>query len=93
MSSALSTRDDILQWLSTVNYKDSHMDSLEIWTPGTCTWILEDEVFKKWHEPNHSMETDILLCVGPAGAGKTILTSVWTEPLIKSICLLTSVPE
>jgi hypothetical protein len=57
-----------------VNYENSHKDALEIQAPNTSTWILDDEEFQKWYQSKPSMEAKVLLCVGPTGSGKTILT-------------------
>ncbi|WZH50315.1 uncharacterized protein QYS62_011559 [Fusarium acuminatum] len=52
---------------------ERYHDSLQKRLPGTCNWILDRPVFRRWLEAEFSAGPKLLWVHGPAGFGKTIL--------------------
>ncbi|KJK95155.1 hypothetical protein H633G_00958 [Metarhizium anisopliae BRIP 53284] len=75
----LEARNEILNWLTPINYGPQQSDYLQKRQPGTCTWILNAEEFQMWLKSSQTT----LFCHGIPGAGKTILTSVIVDELTK----------
>ncbi|KAI2709040.1 hypothetical protein CBS147332_6099 [Penicillium roqueforti] len=65
-------RDQILDWLSSINPSTRQSEVFNSHHKGTGTWFLETNEFKEWI----SSEQQILFCLGIPGAGKTTLTSI-----------------
>ncbi|KAL1965282.1 hypothetical protein VTN77DRAFT_5884 [Rasamsonia byssochlamydoides] len=65
-------RQEILNWLTPINYAAQHSDFLNRRQEGTGQWLLDTNEFQQW--VNHKKQT--LFCPGIPGAGKTILTSI-----------------
>ncbi|KAJ7035270.1 hypothetical protein C8F04DRAFT_955187 [Mycena alexandri] len=65
-------RDNILNWLSPINFFLRHADISQMQTKGTGGWLLEHPRFKKWESGSGST----LWCWGIPGAGKTVLASM-----------------
>ncbi|WXC58479.1 hypothetical protein SNK03_004378 [Fusarium graminearum] len=63
---------DILDWLSTIDYSSVQNDTIRRHQPGTCQWLLHSEKYQHWLKTRKQA----LFCQGIPGAGKTILTSV-----------------
>jgi hypothetical protein len=42
------TRQDFLNWLSPLNFFPRQQDILQMWQPGTGTWLLENPCFEEW---------------------------------------------
>ncbi|KAK4452241.1 ankyrin repeat-containing domain protein [Podospora aff. communis PSN243] len=78
LSDAATKRDDqkfqqVTAWLSSVDCKARHVDSLSRWQPGTGAWFLSHPRFQQWLVG----DTDrILWCSGLPGAGKTTLAAM-----------------
>ncbi|RMI97935.1 hypothetical protein CDV36_016175 [Fusarium kuroshium] len=70
---------DILDWLTSVEYAPLQHDNLRRRQPGTCQWLLDSGQYQNWLKA--SKQT--LFCPGIPGAGKTILTSVVVDDLDK----------
>ena len=66
-------KQEVLQWLSPLNFRLKQLDILSRRTPCTGEWLLVEKNFKSWVEGNGS---SCLFCSGIPGAGKTILTSL-----------------
>ncbi|KAL8758457.1 MAG: hypothetical protein Q9199_001475 [Rusavskia elegans] len=65
-------RQEILQWLSPLNFIRTQQDTLGRREEGTGQWLIDSSEFKNWLAGNNC----ILCCPGIPGAGKSVLTSV-----------------
>ncbi|RYP61232.1 hypothetical protein DL770_009837 [Monosporascus sp. CRB-9-2] len=66
------TQNEILKWLSPVDYRSSYASAVNRCYAGTGQWLLETPAFRSWRDgegPN------LLWLSGFAGSGKTILVS------------------
>jgi Cdc6-like AAA superfamily ATPase len=72
-------REEILDWLTKVEYGNKHSELQHRRQLGTGQWLLESDSYQKWLET--SKQT--LFCPGIPGAGKTMLTSIVIDDLIK----------
>lgn len=70
-------RNEILEWLTPVNYDAQHHEHLSKRRPESGKWFLEHPNFQQFLNANEKT----LLCQGNPGAGKTILTSAVIEHL------------
>jgi hypothetical protein len=68
---------DILDWLTPIDYAPQQNDFISRRQKGTGRWLLDSTEFQKW------LETDkqTLFCPGIPGAGKTIITSIIVDDL------------
>ncbi|KAK0513833.1 hypothetical protein JMJ35_003555 [Cladonia borealis] len=71
--SQVSKEQQVLQWLSTLNFRPKQLDTLRRRTPSTGKWLLAEENFRSWVDGSGS---SCLFCSGIPGAGKTVLTSL-----------------
>lgn len=71
-------KNDILDWLSNVNYTAIKADALEKKCDETGQWILTLPVFQAWIEGDNPT----LFCSGVPGGGKTMTASVVIEYLM-----------
>ncbi|KIX03194.1 uncharacterized protein Z518_06746 [Rhinocladiella mackenziei CBS 650.93] len=71
--------NDILRWLTPVEYHSQQHDFISKRQPSTGQWLLELEEFQAWL--NAPKQT--LFCHGIPGAGKTILTSIVIDDLCR----------
>ncbi|KUI71876.1 hypothetical protein VM1G_07859 [Cytospora mali] len=70
---------DILNWLTPINYALQQSDFISRQQPGTGQWLLDSNEYQTWAQrPNET-----LFCPGMPGAGKTILTAIVTDDLIR----------
>ncbi|KAF8418413.1 hypothetical protein EV426DRAFT_577591 [Tirmania nivea] len=72
-------RNNILAWLSAVEYPNHHSSAEEGRVPGTGQWLLKHETFLEWVGANGS---SCLWLKGNAGAGKTMLASLIVQTLM-----------
>jgi nucleoside phosphorylase len=70
----------LLDRLSPVNFWDKQQDVHIRAQKGTGTWVLDDPTFKSWLNAHNG----VLWCRGIPGAGKTVLTSIIIDYLMKS---------
>ncbi|KAJ7469684.1 hypothetical protein FB451DRAFT_1136338 [Mycena latifolia] len=63
---------EILDWITPLNFFQRQEDIFSSWQPGTGEWLLSDPQFRNWA----SGSQEILWCQGISGAGKTVLSSV-----------------
>lgn len=70
-------RQEILNWLSPLDYSAQQSDNIARRQPGTGEWLLDSPEFKSWS----SGSKQTLFFPGIPGAGKTILTSIVIEEL------------
>ncbi|KAF7341365.1 Ankyrin repeat-containing protein [Mycena venus] len=74
-------RDEIIQWISPLNFFPRQADIFNARQPGTGGWLLEDASFIKWK----SGSIDTVWCRGMPGAGKTVLCAIVVDHLRKSL--------
>ncbi|KAK3994869.1 ankyrin repeat-containing domain protein [Cladorrhinum sp. PSN332] len=65
-------RDEILTWLSPLNFLEKHHAIFEKHHEGTGKWLLDSDPFQKWL---NGEQNSTLWCPGDAGAGKTVIVS------------------
>jgi DNA replication protein DnaC len=65
-------RQEILKWLSQVDYASKYLDAIHKRHAATGAWFLKSQEYQCWLCTNGMT----LFCPGMPGAGKTILTSV-----------------
>ncbi|KAJ5381577.1 uncharacterized protein N7496_004005 [Penicillium cataractarum] len=70
-------RQELLTWLSPLDYGAQQSDYIARRQPGTGQWLLDSPEFQSWI----SGSKQTLFCPGIPGAGKTILTSIVIEEL------------
>lgn len=62
---------EVLNWLTPLDYGPQHSDYLRRQQPGTGKWLLDSKEYRTWL----GTAQQTLFCSGMPGAGKTILTS------------------
>ncbi|KAI9782389.1 MAG: hypothetical protein M1839_005262 [Geoglossum umbratile] len=72
---------EILHWLTPIDYDAQQSDYIGRRQPETGQWLLDSEEFQTWLQT--SKQT--LYCPGIPGAGKTILTSIVVNDLIRQL--------
>ncbi|KAL1599552.1 hypothetical protein SLS60_007355 [Paraconiothyrium brasiliense] len=72
-------RQNVLDWLSTVDYHAQQRDAICRRQEGTGQWLLTSEEHKSWLETPGST----MFCPGIPGAGKTVLCAIMIEALHK----------
>ena len=79
-------RNEILNWLTTVDYSAEHNDQHTRREEGTGMWLLDSEKYQDWRG-SHDAEpqTQNLFCPGIPGAGKTVLCSMVVEDIQKRV--------
>jgi hypothetical protein len=70
-------RENILKWLTPINYATQQSDYIGRRQPGTGQWLLVSVEYQAWL--NTPKQT--LFCPGIPGAGKTILTAIVIDDL------------
>ncbi|KAJ4309251.1 hypothetical protein N0V84_011613 [Fusarium piperis] len=78
----------LLEWLIPVAYDHQQAEFAQRRHPGTLQWFLNSDTYQKWIHATSGLDLDgqtkdfrKLFCPGPAGAGKTILTSAVIQDL------------
>ncbi len=72
-------RQQLLDWISTINFAARWRDLIGRRHKGTGRWLLETNEFKTWAESDG--QGQVLFCPGNPGSGKSILASVVVEEL------------
>ncbi|KAK8111993.1 uncharacterized protein PG998_008450 [Apiospora kogelbergensis] len=67
----------ILEWVTDINFGEKYSDCLKKRLEGTGEWLLNSSEYQKWL----ATPSQILLCSGMPGAGKTIISSTVIEHL------------
>ncbi|PTB55914.1 hypothetical protein M431DRAFT_412378 [Trichoderma harzianum CBS 226.95] len=62
---------EIIEWLTPINYAHQQRDFMKIRQPDTGHWFLSSEEYQTWIES----DKQTLFCPGVPGAGKTIMTA------------------
>jgi Cdc6-like AAA superfamily ATPase len=70
---------EILCWITPVDYISQHNDNFGRRQPGTGQWLLNSKEFQDWY--GNANRT--LFCPGIPGAGKTILTSIVIDDVLR----------
>jgi Cdc6-like AAA superfamily ATPase len=70
--------ENVLQWLTPIDYAPQQSDCIGRREPGTGQWLLASAEFQTWLDTGKQT----LFCPGIPGAGKTILTSIVINDLI-----------
>ncbi|KAJ7080214.1 hypothetical protein B0H15DRAFT_997583, partial [Mycena belliarum] len=65
-------KQQILDWITPLNFFQRQADILAAWQPGTGQWLLSHAQFKCWE----SQGQQVLWCKGMSGAGKTVLSAM-----------------
>ncbi|KLU88296.1 hypothetical protein MAPG_07283 [Magnaporthiopsis poae ATCC 64411] len=65
-------REEILTWLSPLNYRNKQHAIFDKYHSGTVQWLMGSEPFQRWLQGD---QTSTLWCPGDAGAGKTVMVS------------------
>ncbi len=71
-------KQEVLRWLSPLDFRPKQLDILSRRTPSTGEWLLVEENFKSWVEGSGP---SCFFCSGIPGAGKTVLTSLVIDHL------------
>ena len=66
-------KQEVLQWLSPLDFRPKQLDILSRRTPSTGEWLFSEEKFNSWV---NGTGPSCLFCSGIPGAGKTVLTSL-----------------
>ncbi|RSL74450.1 hypothetical protein CEP53_000294 [Fusarium sp. AF-6] len=81
-------RKELLEWLIPVPYDSHQAEFARRRHPGTLQWFLDSDTYQKWihaasdlNAEEQTQDLRTLFCPGPAGAGKTILTSAVIQDL------------
>jgi Cdc6-like AAA superfamily ATPase len=83
-SNERSQREKVLAWLSPLNVQSRLQALSSIRFPGTCSWVLDLDLFQSWTEGLIKK----LWCHGPPGSGKSVLSSAVAEEIgAKATCL------
>lgn len=78
-------KQQVLQWLSRLDFRSKQLDILSRRTPSTGEWLLVEDNFKSWVDGSGS---SLLFCSGIPGAGKTVLTSLVIDHLESRIAAI-----
>ena len=73
----------VLDWLSPLNMYQKQQDTLSRRHGSTGSWLLGEPNFRKWVNSESSNRT--LWCPGDPGTGKTVITSIVVDHLVKTI--------
>ncbi|KAJ7589196.1 hypothetical protein C8J56DRAFT_722172, partial [Mycena floridula] len=85
-------RKEFLKWISKLDFQATQNETFAKHAPGTGDWFLKQQKFVDWKDG----KTKFLWCPGISGAGKTILSQVYTTliflqadsfPKIAVICI------
>ncbi|RYP86588.1 hypothetical protein DL770_004887 [Monosporascus sp. CRB-9-2] len=74
---AFEKYQEILNWLTPLNYAAQQSDSYSRARPGTGQWLLDSDEYQRWL----ALSDQTLFCPGIPGAGKTTLTSIIIKDL------------
>ena len=72
----------LLDWLSPLNMYQKQQDTLSRRHGNTGSWLLGEPIFQEWVNSERSHRT--LWCPGDPGTGKTVMTSIVVDHLIKT---------
>ncbi|KAJ7575157.1 hypothetical protein C8J56DRAFT_802076, partial [Mycena floridula] len=73
-------RSEFLDWISTLDFHSTQMDTISRRAAGTVNWFLQDQKFLDWFDGN----VKSLWCPGDPGVGKTIICSTIIDYLLRS---------
>ncbi|KAL3439887.1 hypothetical protein BJX65DRAFT_57583 [Aspergillus insuetus] len=64
-------RREVIDWLSSMNFRERYADILRKWQPGTAEWFLSSKEFQDWATGAQRL----LWCPGIPGAGKSVIST------------------
>ncbi|TPX07668.1 uncharacterized protein E0L32_010666 [Thyridium curvatum] len=76
---ATEAYQEILEWLTPVDYAAQHSDFINRQQQGTGGWLIDSEEYRTWVQTPKTT----LFCPGIPGAGKTILTAITIDDLFE----------
>jgi hypothetical protein len=68
----IKLREEVLNWISKLDYNRKHHSVRLPRIDGTGSWLLENPLYLKWRDEEYN--SNILWCHGIQGSGKSILT-------------------
>ncbi|KAI0874241.1 hypothetical protein GGS24DRAFT_490168 [Hypoxylon argillaceum] len=71
-------KQEVLDWLSSIDFSTQKSDFLRRRQEGTGQWLLNSKEYQHWLQT----KKEVLFCPGIPGAGKTILTSIVVDDLL-----------
>ncbi|CAH0037843.1 unnamed protein product [Clonostachys solani] len=71
--------EDILEWLTPINYGPLQSDIIKLRQPGTGQWFLDTDEYRMWASGNGRT----LYCPGIPGAGKTMIASIVVDDILR----------
>lgn len=74
-------RQELLEWLTPINYSATHIDYRSKFQKGTGQWFIDSPEFQAWMQ----QKQQTLFCTGMPGVGKTILASVAVDHVKESL--------
>lgn len=73
-------KTDLMQWICPVDYHVRYRDFIGRHKSGTGNWFLQDARFQEWDQSKDGT----LLCWGHPGAGKTMMTTLVIDHLLRT---------
>lgn len=77
---ATQRKTELLEWICPTDYHEQHRDYIERRQTDTGEWFLQDPRFQAWL----NSEGSTLFCPGIPGAGKTIMSALVIDRLLRS---------
>jgi Cdc6-like AAA superfamily ATPase len=77
---AIQRKRELLEWICPTDYYEQHRDYIDRRQTDTGEWFLQDPTFRQWLQSEHST----LFCPGIPGAGKTIMSALVVDHLLRS---------
>lgn len=74
-------KQSVLDWLCPTDYSQQHRDIINRRTPGTGDWFLNTPEFQTWEQSADGT----LFCPGDPGVGKTIMSAIVVERLLRTL--------
>ncbi|VUC35512.1 unnamed protein product [Clonostachys rosea] len=71
--------EDILEWLISIDYGPMQSDIIKLRQPETGQWFLNTDEYRMWVSGNNNT----LYCPGIPGAGKTMITSIVIDDILR----------
>ncbi|CCX12891.1 Similar to hypothetical protein NFIA_001630 [Neosartorya fischeri NRRL 181]; acc. no. XP_001258711 [Pyronema omphalodes CBS 100304] len=75
--------DVFLRWISPLDPQREHKRQKMLRCEGTGNWLLQSSDFQKWCYGDSSEEgfNPLLMCYGPEGVGKSVMSSIVVDHL------------
>lgn len=83
-SEELARSQAVYAWLkpTIMENEQYYLEKIRATSPDTCRWLLNDETFKEWFDPQYTTTTlpKLLWINGKPGAGKSAFESIIAAP-------------